>query len=214
MRTVYRQELTQLGLDLERMSSGVTVAIERATQALREGDMIKAEQTGDADDRLDQLSRHIDETCVSLLLLQGPVASDLRLIVAGLRLTQTMERQGDLAAPLALIARNPHQEPGICPQARPLITKMTDAAVQMAHSMEKVVQTQDLNLARRMHRDDDILDDLQIEARRMATDDDNDLTRAQVIDVTLAARFLERFGDHAVSVADQVMYIVEGAQTA
>ena len=65
-----------------------------------------------------------------------------------------------------------------------------------------------------MHRDDDILDDLQIEARRMATDDDNDLTRAQVIDVTLAARFLERFGDHAVSVADQVMYIVEGAQTA
>ena len=208
MRTVYRQELTQLGLDLERMSSGVTVAIERATQALREGDMIKAEQTGDADDRLDQLSRHIDETCVSLLLLQGPVASDLRLIVAGLRLTQTMERQGDLAAHLALIARNPHQEPGICPQARPLITKMTDAAVQMAHS------TQDLNLARRMHRDDDILDDLQIEARRMATDDDNDLTRAQVIDVTLAARFLERFGDHAVSVADQVMYIVEGAQTA
>ncbi|WP_043534423.1 phosphate signaling complex protein PhoU [Actinomyces polynesiensis] len=210
MRELYRQDLAQLGDELEHMSRNVTRAIERATDALREGDLTMAEQTIDADERLDDAARNIDEMCVSLLALQAPVASDLRLILAGLRLSQTLERQGDLARHIALIARSTYPSHSITELAAPQITRMGEAAVKMARLTQQLVATQDLALAAQVQDEDDVLDDLQVEVRRMITDESNDFTRAQVIDLTLAARFLERFGDHAVSVARRVAYIVEG----
>lgn len=213
MRELYRQDLAQLGNELDRMSRNVTRAIERATTALREGDLLMAEQTIDADDRLDDAARDIDQMCVALLALQGPVASDLRLILAALRLSQTMERQGDLARHLALIARSTYPNHSIAEAAAPQINKMCDTAVQMATLMMELVSTQDLSLAAKIQEMDDTLDDLQVEIRRMVGDDSIDFTRSQVVDLTLAARFLERFGDHTVAVSRRVVYIVEGADT-
>lgn len=210
MRELYRQDLAQLGEELEHMSRNVTRVIERATKALGEGDLTIAEQTIDADERLDDAARNIDEMCVSLLALQAPVASDLRLILAGLRLSQTMERQGDLARHIALIARATYPNHSICELAAPQINKMGEAAVNMARMTQELVASQDLSLAARVQDEDDVLDDLQVEVRRLIADESNDFTRTQIIDLTLAARFLERFGDHAVSVARRVGYIVEG----
>ena len=213
MRELYRQDLAQLGNELDRMSRNVARAIERATTALREGDLMMAEQTIDADDRLDDAARDIDQMCVALLALQGPVASDLRLILAALRLSQTMERQGDLARHLALIARSTYPNHSIAEQAAPLVNRMCDTAVQMATLMMRLVSSQDLSLAAQIQDMDDTLDDLQVDIRRIVGDDAVDLTRSQVVDLTLAARFLERFGDHTVSVSRRIVYIVEGADT-
>ncbi len=213
MRELYRQDLAQLGIELERMSHQVARAISRGAQALREGDLTLAEQTIDADERLDDAARTIDETCVGLLALQNPVASDLRLIVAALGLSQTMERQGDLARHLALVARSTYPTQSVAPAAEPLLTRMAEQAVLMGQLEEQTVSTQDLDLAARLQDEDDVLDDLQVRVRHFVIDPEQDLSRSQVIDLVMVARFLERFGDHAVSVARRVAYIVEGADT-
>lgn len=211
MRELYRQDLAQLGVELDNMSHNVARAIERAVRALNEGDLTIAEQTIDADERLDDQSRTIDEMCVGLLALQGPVASDLRLILAALRLSQTMERQGDLARHIALIARSTYPNRSITEAAKPLIAHMGEETVKMGKLMERLVSTQDLSITAEIQEQDDVLDDLQVQVRRLATDETNDLTRSEVIDLVLTARFLERFGDHAEAVARRVAYIVEGA---
>lgn len=213
MRELYKQNLSQLGEELERMSHNVTRAIERATRALREGDVSLAEQTIDADERLDEAAQRIDESCVSLLARQAPVARDLRLILAALRLSQTMERQGDLARHIAVIARASFPQHSISEVVEPILSKMCDAALTQARRTEELVDTQNLELAVTIQDEDDALDDLLVDLKRLVADDSVQLTHQQVVDTTLAGRFLERFGDHAVSIARRVAFIVEGFDT-
>lgn len=214
VRELYRQELAQLGSELERMGRGVARAIDRATMALRDGDLAVPEQTIDADERLDENARQIDEMCIHLLALQGPVASDLRLILSALRLSQTMERQGDLARHIAAIARTTYPTRSIAAPAVEVITKMGEAATKMGALEEKLITTQDIAIADEMQRFDDTLDDLQVEVHRLIADESVELTRQEIVDLTLGTRFLERFGDHACSVARRVAYVVEGAHAA
>lgn len=196
------------------MGRGVSRAIDRATTALGEADITIAEQTIDADERLDENARTIDEMCVHLLALQGPVASDLRLILSALRLSQTLERQGDLARHLAAIARSTFPTRSIAEPAAGLITRMGRAAAEMGALEERLIITHDTSIADEISRYDDTLDDLQVEVHRLIGDDSVSLTRRQIVDLTLGARFLERFGDHAVSAARRVVFIVEGAREA
>lgn len=196
------------------MGRGVSRAIDRATTALGEADITIAEQTIDADERLDENARTIDEMCVHLLALQGPVASDLRLILSALRLSQTLERQGDLARHLAAIARSTFPTRSIAEPAAGLITRMSRAAAEMGALEERLIITHDTSIADEISRYDDTLDDLQVEVHRLIGDDSVSLTRRQIVDLTLGARFLERFGDHAVSAARRVVFIVEGAREA
>lgn len=196
------------------MGRGVSRAIDRATTALGEADITIAEQTIDADERLDENARTIDEMCVHLLALQGPVASDLRLILSALRLSQTLERQGDLARHLAAIARSTFPTRSIAEPAAGLITRMGRAAAEMGALEERLIITHDTSIADEISRYDDTLDDLQVEVHRLIGDDSVSLTRRQIVDLTLGARFLERFGDHAVSAARRVVFIVEGVREA
>lgn len=214
MRELYRQELAQLGSELERMGRGVARAIDRATAALRDGDLAIAEQTIDADERLDENTRAIDEMCVHLLALQGPVASDLRLILSALRLSQKMERQGDLARHIAAIARTTYPAKSIAAPAAEVVTRMGEAAAKMGALEERLIITQDLSIADEMQRFDDTIDDLQVEIHRLIADESVRLTRQEVVNLTLGARFLERFSDHAVAVARRVAFAVEGAHAA
>lgn len=210
MRELYRQELEQLGAELERMSRGVHRAIERATRSLGDGDLVLAEQTINADVRLDETARGIDMMCVHLLALQGPVASDLRLILAALRLSQTMERQGDLARNLATIARSTYPTHNIAAVGAELVARMGQVAARSGELQHRLVVEQDTSLIAELQDNEELLDDLQADIRRLCMDESNDLSRQQVVDLTLAARFLERFGDHAVSVSRRVSYIVDG----
>ena len=101
MRAIFNQELKQLGSDLESMANQVATAIERAAESLRQGDIVIAEQVIDADERINDLQRDIDDLCVMLLARQQPVAGDLRNVLSALRMAQTLERQGDLARHVA-----------------------------------------------------------------------------------------------------------------
>lgn len=211
MRDIFNQELRQLGSDLSSMASQVATAIERAAESLRNGDIIVAEQVIDADERINDLQRDIDDMCVMLLARQQPVAGDLRNVISALRMAQTLERQGDLARHVATIARGRYPEAPVPEPILGLIIEMADAAVRAGRDVAKLVETHDLDLAARIQRDDAELDALHRRSFQMILDPSTELTRQQVIDAVLMGRFLERFGDHSTSVARKVTYLVSGA---
>ena len=127
---IFNQELKQLGSDLQSMAAQVATAIERASESLRNGDLIVAEQVIDADERINDLQRDIDDMCVMLLARQQPVADNLRTVISALRMAQTLERQGDLARHLATIARGRYPEPPVPEPVLGLILRMADLAVR------------------------------------------------------------------------------------
>ena len=211
MRDIFNQELRQLGSDLESMARQVATAIERASESLRNGDIIVAEQVIDADERINDLQRDIDDLCVMLLARQQPVASDLRAVISALRMAQTLERQGDLARHVASIARGRYPEPPVPEPVMGLILRMADAAVRAGQNTSRLVATRDLELAALIEAQDAELDALHRRSFTMILDPANDLTRQQVVDAVLMGRFLERFGDHSTSVARRVSYLVLGS---
>ena len=211
MRDIFNQELRQLGSDLESMARQVATAIERASESLRNGDIIVAEQVIDADERINDLQRDIDDLCVMLLARQQPVAGDLRAVISALRRAQTLERQGDLARHVASIARGRYPEPPVPEPVMGLILRMADAAVRAGQNTSRLVATRDLELAALIEAQDTELDALHRRSFTMILDPANDLTRQQVVDAVLMGRFLERFGDHSTSVARRVSYLVLGS---
>ena len=108
MRQEFITQMDTLDEDLLRMSRYVRRAMERAVEAMNTCDVVVAEQTIDADDRIDELADHVDDQCVQLLALQAPVATDLRIVITSLRVSQTLERMGDLARHVAQIVRQSH----------------------------------------------------------------------------------------------------------
>ncbi|MBW3068460.1 phosphate signaling complex protein PhoU [Actinomyces sp. 594] len=210
MRDIFNQELKQLGTDLASMAAQVATAIERAAESLRTGDIIVAEQVIDADERINDLQRDIDDMCVMLLARQQPVDRDLRNVISALRMAQTLERQGDLARHVAAIARGRYPQAPVPEPILGLMVKMADAAVRAGRDVCTLIETQDLELAAAIQRRDAELDALHRESFQMILDPGIELSRQQVVDAVLMGRFLERFGDHSTSVARRMAYLVSG----
>ncbi|MDU0347950.1 phosphate signaling complex protein PhoU [Actinomyces sp. MRS3W] len=210
MRDIFNQELKQLGTDLASMAAQVATAIERAAEALRTGDIVVAEQVIDADERINDLQRDIDDMCVMLLARQQPVDRDLRNVISALRMAQTLERQGDLARHVAAIARGRYPHTPVPEPVFGLMVKMADAAVRAGRDVLELIETQDLDLAAQIQQRDAELDALHRESFQMILNPALELTRQQVIDAVLMGRFLERFGDHSTSVARRMAYLVSG----
>ncbi len=105
MRKVFQEELTQVGEQLVEISKLVSEAIEKATTAFEGADVDLAQDVIAADARIDFLQNSLDERAIDILALQGPVASDLRMIVGSLRMSASLERMGDLARHIAQLAR-------------------------------------------------------------------------------------------------------------
>lgn len=210
MRAIFTQELSQIGEDLLEMSRLVSRALSGASRSLLEADVTLAEQVIDADLEIDELQNTLDERCVTLLARQHPVATDLRIVVSGLRMSASLERMGDLARHVAIIARLRFPESALSPQGRELLQKFADAAQLVAQDVVELMESHSLELAAKVQADDDILDDLHAEAFSITMDPAWEGTVAQTVDLTLLARFYERFGDHAVSVARRISYLVTG----
>ncbi|WP_163543689.1 phosphate signaling complex protein PhoU [Occultella kanbiaonis] len=210
MRAIFEQELGAVGDDLLRMSRQVQTAVREASAALASADLQAAEQVIIADDAIDQIERELDDRCVNLLARQQPVATDLRIIVSGLRMSASIERMGDLARHVAQVTRLRYPESAIPENSRELFAQLADAANKVAADVVQLLETRDLELAAAIERDDDILDQLHQQTFNETLSPDWTGTTAQTVDVTLLARFYERFGDHAVSVARRISYLVTG----
>lgn len=210
MREIFKQEMQELAEGLVTMAEHVATAIENATTALRVADLSLAEQVIDADNRIDELERQIDDLGISLLARQQPVATDLRVVVSALRLSATLERMGDLARHLAYVARGRYPEVAVTGPMQAILDQMGAQATKVGRRVYELLESRDLSLAATVEQDDDVLDQLHRDSFQVVLDEKEPLTRQQLVDSVLLGRYLERFGDHGVSVARRISYLVTG----
>lgn len=210
MRAIFEQELSQVGEGLHRMATQVQDAVQLASQSLASADLQAAEQVIQADDAIDAIERDLDERCVRLLARQQPVATDLRVIVTALRISASIERMGDLARHIAQVTRMRFPEQAIPEQAQQIFAELAQSATAVAANVVELLDSHDVALAAQIEADDDVLDQLHQRTFAITLSQDWNGTVGQTVDVTLLARFYERFGDHAVSVAQRISYLVTG----
>ena len=210
MRQIFVSELKQIGDDLVSMAELVEVAVTNAGIALTEADVALAQQVIVGDAEIDALQRILDERCVHILAQQAPVATDLRVVVSALRMSATLERMGDLARHIAEVARGRYPNLAIYGPARETFTKMVNAAAEVSREVTQLLRTRDVELAAEIQANDDILDGLHAQTFATMLSSDYSGTVQEAVDITLVGRYLERFGDHATSIARRIIFLVTG----
>ena len=210
MRDVFHSELDSIADQLVEMTGLAGSAIASATTALLNADLSLAESVIAADVQIDRLQRDLDDRATELLARQQPVATDLRVIVSSLRMSGTLERMGDLARHVAKLARLRFPERAMPDELVPTFTEMGDLAERIALKAGRVISTRDLGVAAEIEVDDDELDRLHRHVFTTLMAGHWNHSVEQTVDVTLGSRYYERFGDHAVSLARRVEFLVTG----
>jgi phosphate transport system protein len=210
MRVLFSEELKQVADDLDTMVGDVRDAITAAGKSLLDADVETAQGVIDGDKTIDDLEERIVNQCVLLLAKQTPVATDLRVVVSTFRLASTIERMGDLASHIAQTTRRTYPDSAIPESARKLFMQMNDDVATVAQRVIEMLEHRDIEIAESIIADDDKLDALHNASFALLTSPAWEGTVQQTIDVVLLSRFFERFGDHAVSAARRVIYIVSG----
>lgn len=209
-RTTFDHELELLGTDMIKMSSLVENAIESSIHAFKNQDSHEAQTIIEADHKIDDIEKQIESRCLTLILRQQPVASDLRTISTALKMVTDLERIGDNASDIAEISMRITGE-HIYTMVKH-IPEMSTIAVQMVHdAITSFVET-DLEAAREIMKRDDQVDDLfncvkqelVNTLRNEAGDADN------AIDFLMIAKYLERIADHAVNICEWVEFLCTG----
>ncbi|MDR1703548.1 MAG: phosphate signaling complex protein PhoU [Clostridiales bacterium] len=210
MRNKFDEQLIQLNDMLIEMGGLIETAISLATQAMKEQSVELARRAIAFDQDVDQKEKDIEALCLKLLLQQQPVAKDLRLISAALKMITDMERIGDQSADISEITIMMSGEPYI--KKLEHIPQMAAATVKMVTESIDAFVKKDLELANSVIEYDDVVDDLF----DVIKNDLIDLIRAdsangeQAIDLLMIAKYFERIGDHAVNIAEWVVFSITG----
>jgi phosphate transport system protein len=210
MRTAYHEQLDALTGQLGEMCGLAGVAMERATQALLQADLVLAEQVITDHEQMTAMSARAEESAFVLLALQAPVAGDLRAIVSSIQIVADVDRMGALALHVAKIARRRHPHHALPEEVNGYFAEMGRVAVELGNSAQEVLLTRDPEKAARIREEDDAMDDLHRHLFTVLMDRDWKHGVAAAVDVTLLGRFYERFADHAVEVARRVIFMVSG----
>jgi phosphate transport system protein len=210
MRQTFHEQLDSLTHDLEEMTRLVGSAMARAATALLDADLQLAETVIAADEAVNTLYHGFEATATDLLARQQPVATDLRRIVTGLRISSDLERMGDLARHVAKVARLRYPASAVPADTRGIILEMSQVAELICIKTGDVIASRDVKAALQLERDDDEMDRLHRELYQRILDDSWQHGIEAAIDLTLVGRYFERYADHAVSVARRVVYLVTG----
>jgi phosphate transport system protein len=210
MRTQYHEQLDSLTDQLGAMCELAGTAMERATQALLQADLVLAEQVITDHDQMTALSARAEESAFVLLALQAPVAGDLRSVVSSIQIVADVDRMGALALHVAKIARRRHPQHALPEEVNGYFAEMGRVAVELGHAAREVLITRDPEKAARIQEEDDAMDDLHRHLFTVLMDRDWKHGVTAAVDVTLLSRFYERFADHAVEVARRVIFQVTG----
>ena len=210
MRNRFGEQLERLHVEMIQMGALCEDAISAAAQALMKGDEDLARAAGEAEREIDQKEREVENLCLKLLLQQQPVARDLREISSALKMISDMERIGDQAEDIAEITKSikkPKEE--ICGDH---ISDMTKIAISMVTESVDSFVKKDLEIARAVIKKDDIVDQLFLEIKDdiiSAVREDKTLGE-YFVDILMIAKYLERISDHAVNVAEWVIFSLTG----
>jgi phosphate transport system protein len=192
------------------MAAMVEEAIDLSVKALVQRNTPLAEQVIANDPYVDKMEIEIDTASVDLLALRQPVARDLRFITTSLKIVKDLERVGDLAVDIAERAIQLNREPLIKPLRD--YTAIAEAALKMLKDALDAFVNGDVELARKVLRDDDYVDILNEKIFRdmLADMTENPANISRASNLMFVAKYLERVGDHSSNVAEMVIYLVEG----
>jgi phosphate transport system protein len=210
MRTAYHEQLSALTTQLGEMCGLAGAAMERATQALLQADLVLAEQVITDHDQIAAMSTRAEESAFVLLALQAPVAGDLRAIVSSIQIVADVDRMGALALHVAKIARRRHPQHALPEEVNGYFAEMGRVAVELGNAAQEVLLTRDPEKAARLREEDDAMDDLHRHLFTVLMDREWKYGVSAAVDVTLLGRFYERFADHAVEVGRRVVFQVTG----
>ncbi|MGI9157354.1 MAG: phosphate signaling complex protein PhoU, partial [Marmoricola sp.] len=210
MRDAYSVQLDSIRDDLVAMSQMVRSALTRATEALLDGDAALAEQVISEDADIDRAREQIEERSFELLSLQNPVAGDLRMLIASLRMVSELERMGDLSVHVAKIARLRVPDIAVPEELEPTISRMATIAEVMVGRVEHIIADRDVTGARALEEADEEMDRLRRTSFRELLGSDWKHGVEPAVDIALLGRYYERIADHAVSIARRVFFLATG----
>ncbi|MFP4456481.1 MAG: phosphate signaling complex protein PhoU [Clostridia bacterium] len=210
MTTAFRTKLNKLYNKLLKMAGIVEDTIQLSVEGLRTLDAEIAKKVIEDDDIVDDLEYELEVECLSLLATQQPLAKDLRLVGATLKVITDLERIADHAVDISKITLSLQGQKLIKPLID--IPRMAEYAVKMLHEAVTALINEDLELARKVIDDDDFLDNInkQIFHELLILMIGDPKIISQSMQLLMVSMYLERIGDHATNVAEWVYYIVEG----
>jgi phosphate transport system protein len=210
MRTAFHDRLDALASLRGDMCGSAGEAMERATEALLQADLLGAEQVITDHDPLVEMKSRAEETAFVLLALQAPVTGDLRAIVGCMQNVTDAERMGGLALHVAKIVRRRHPMHALPEEINGYFAEMGRIAVNLGLAAREVVLSSDPQKAAQIRLDDDAMDDLHRHLFTILMDKEWKNGVASAVDVTLLGRFYERFADHAVEIGRRVVFQATG----
>ena len=205
----FRRELESIDRQVLGLFALVSQCLAGATDALLHGDREGARRLIARDHQIDATHRDLEDLVLHQLGQQSPPASDLRFLLAALRIVPELERSADLAAHIASRAMR-GLTPDLTPRVRGLIESMGQVAVEMWHQATDAYAARDAEATRRLDDADDELDDLHVSLTSEISS--GKLSTPVAIELALVGRFYERLGDHAVNITAHVRYMATGGR--
>ena len=211
IRKTFHEQLDELRTDVVRLGALTTEAISAGTQALLDGDLAGAEQVIANDDQIDDLDHSIEDQCYLLLARQQPMATDLRTVLATLRIVHELERSADLMVNVAKTTRRlwPNQ---LDPKVRGVLDQMGRQAANQTRLAIDAYADADPAWAAALADMDDAMDDLTKSLFRfiLSLAPADEAAVQQAVQMGLVARHYERIADHAVTIAERVVFMATG----
>ena len=209
MRSRFDEQLTLLSRELIEMGALCEEVISMASRALMDGDATLARRAAPLDSEIDHKERSIESMCLKLLLQQQPVARDLRQISAALKMITDMERIGDQAEDISEIVQFLN---GRTVENADLLQEMSRAVIKMVTESVDAYVKHDIMLAEKVVNDDDVVDSCFTTVKRKLIDAiaANPSDGEYALDLMMIAKYFERIGDHAVNIAEWVIFSVTG----
>ena len=206
------------GAELERLEASgldglnlVSSALERTLEAIEHQDVELAQIVVADDDRIDGRYLEVHQSLITLLATQSPVATDLRLISALLHVLKNVERMGDQCVNICKMIPLSGNEPPADRQMVKLIVSMGKQARTLITQAKRAFEDRNVEMARDLVRQDDVVDNLNRECFRLALEIGDDADKREwAMTMLLAARAIERIGDNAVDIGEQVAFVVTG----
>jgi len=209
MRSRFDEQLATMHSELIQMGAMCEEIIAAASKALTTGDKSLAGSVKPLEGEIDHMERDIEALCLRLLLQQQPVARDLRQISAALKMITDMERIGDQAADIAEIIPFLNGKTGV---EFEYIRLMAEATIKMVTESIDAFVRQNLTIAQAAINHDDVVDDyfLKVKSSLIKMIAETPESGEYALDLLMIAKYFERIGDHAVNIAEWVVFSVTG----
>ncbi len=209
MRSRFDEQLATLNKELIEMGALCEEAIADAAKALTTADEKTAAKVEPLEAEINQKERDIESLCLKMLLQQQPVARDLRQISAALKMITDLERIGDQASDIAEIITFIDKKAGVDCEA---ICLMAEATIRMVTESVDAFVKRDVEIARQAIAHDDTVDDYFLKVKRSLINmiAQRPANGEHALDLLMIAKYFERIGDHAVNIAEWVIFSVTG----